>query len=192
MTYQDGSTPMRLIALTGPARSGKDTVARILADDLDYAPIGIAAPLKEAYAAIFGELPPDGPEKEKHLPGLDVSPRHILQTLGTEWGRNCVHKDLWILLAQGRVNYHLQRQRPVVITDCRFPNEAAWVRSAGGLIWGVRRHNTPEIRPHESENGIGTEPDYWLTNDGSLDHLRQAVHIVHRATLNRHRSQHHG
>lgn len=191
--YNDGSHPMKLIALTGRARSGKDTVARILHEDLGYSPISFAAPLKNAYLAIFGDhFPDDGPTKERIIPELGVSPRHILQTLGTEWGRDCINQDIWVILAQGRVNYHLERQRPVVITDLRFPNEAAYVHAAGGLIWQIQRDDAPAVRTHASEQGIGMEPDYHITNNGTLDELRNAVHVVHRATLNRDRIQHHG
>jgi hypothetical protein len=41
--------------------------------------------------------------KETPLPVIGKSPREIMQTLGTEWGRRLVNPDLWVCLAEREV-----------------------------------------------------------------------------------------
>jgi hypothetical protein len=68
-------------------------------------------------------------------------------------------------------------QHRFVVTDCRFPNEYAYIRSMGGQMWRVHRDNLPEVEgTHESATAlqnIGAEAN--LQNDGSLDDLRDLV-----------------
>lgn len=96
------------------------------------------------------------------------SPRQILQW----WGdyRRASDPDYFINKCRADVVEH----REVVITDCRFPNEAAMVRQLGGQIWQVVRpgHNPPR-NGHASEND-GTEfsPDVVIINNGTLEELR--------------------
>ena len=56
----------------------------------------------------------------------------------------------------------------VVITDCRFENEAAMVRSLGGIVVEIRR-------PFAISNGhisdAGVEADYIIMNDGTISNL---------------------
>ena len=126
---------MKVIGLAGPIGCGKTTVANYIQEQYGYKPVAFAAPLKAAVAAIFGcsvgEL--DNQEfKASQLPGdLGKTYRHALQTLGTEWGRNCIHPDIWLKLLEQNV---LNSSQPVVITDVRFPNEAELVRKLGTLI----------------------------------------------------------
>jgi hypothetical protein len=34
-------------------------------------------------------------DKERTL-SLGITVRHLLRTLGTEWGRECIHPDVWL------------------------------------------------------------------------------------------------
>jgi hypothetical protein len=52
----------------------------------------------------------------------------LLQLLGTEWGRSTIDKNLWVKLAQIRIEKLLESQivrtnRLIIIDDARFPNE---------------------------------------------------------------------
>lgn len=113
-----------VIALTGKARSGKDTVAQIvhtLVDAHNNQPdtmfddnwvIGyesFAAPLKSMVAMLLDfyglgsiqqpeTLQPyiEGDRKEEKLPYLNKSARELMQTLGTDWGRKLVHENMWV------------------------------------------------------------------------------------------------
>lgn len=198
-----------LIAITGRARSGKDTTADLILKHRPRAQrIAFADPLKAFVREVFdfSDEQMHGALKETQDPrylreekwakcvscdgrgwhnGLAddgrtdcgtckgsgrgpllervyLTPRHAMQTLGTEWGRSCF-KDVWVHYALRRAERALQTTRvvnkpfdagtgtsgkgssivqtcdTVVITDLRFLNEARAIRAAGGVIWRVNR-----------------------------------------------------
>ena len=100
-----------------------------------------------------------------------ATPRHAMQTLGTEWGRQLLHPDLWIILWRSRA-----RSTPlVVVDDVRFPNEVAAVRAEGGTIWRINRPGCVGDG-HVSESYISEfEADVELHNAADLAALRAAV-----------------
>ena len=65
----------------------------------------------------------------------------------------------------------------VVITDVRFPNEAALVRQLGGQLWQIRRPGYEAGGTGHASDTDGSEfrPDVVLENFGSLDDLRRTV-----------------
>lgn len=188
---------MKLVALCGLHGAGKDTVA----DALPARKLAFADTLYLEVAEAWG-LKPEGLKdrtwkevEQGHLAldfcrddgfanficsprnglemGLPRSPRQILQW----WGdyRRAQDPDYFVKVARlnvlmvGAVN-----PKPVVLADCRFPNEAAMVRQLGGQIWQVVRpgHNPP-CNGHASENdGSAFNPDVVITNNGTLDELR--------------------
>jgi hypothetical protein len=146
---------MRLVALTGPAGSGKSHCARLLELKHGFEALAFADPLYEAIGAITGLAPESlARQKEAPIPWLGASPRMLLQTLGTEWGRQMVHVDLWVRIAERRLAIaREQGVDRVVFQDCRFANEAAWVRSCGGEVWALWGRGL-DVRPHASEAGL--------------------------------------
>jgi hypothetical protein len=190
---------MRLVALTGKAGVGKDTVGAILHRHHGFATQSFAGPLKAALADLL-EVPrslwEDRGWKERPLPDLGVSPRRLAQTLGTEWGREMIHPDLWVKLAARRWASYKERAKHVVqthndwttpivmpglvFTDCRFDNEADWVRSEGGLVVHVIRVNVAEVESHKSEEGVRRyKGDRYIVNDGTIEDLKPEVaHLV--------------
>lgn len=111
-----------------------------------------------------------------------LSPRVMLQTLGTEWGRECVNEDVW-------VNYMIRRSdqivkkgfKGVIVSDVRFKNELDAIRKAQGKLIKVVRPVTANAattigvvnHPSESEQKSFTDDefDYIVLNKGSLDDL---------------------
>ncbi len=85
---------MKIIGLHGLARSGKDTLASYLVEHHGFVRIGLADPLRKFVSDITGiplEDLMDGPTKETPLEWLNnKSPRVLMQTLGTEWGRELI------------------------------------------------------------------------------------------------------
>ena len=167
-----------IIAISGKSRVGKDAAAeaflRMGAAKYRYS---FADPLRAMLKAGFG-IDLDDPywqrRKEEQLPEYGRSPREMLQTLGTEWGRHLVHRDVWVKLAADA----LATSGPgMVIADCRFNNEAHWVRQAGGLVVHVTRAAAPAVRAHASEMGVTIQPgDGHLANDGTIEELYEAAH----------------
>lgn len=112
-------------------------------------------------------------KKEEIIPAIGKSPRELMQTLGTEWGRNFVNEDLWLILARQRL---LKLGPGMVIADVRFDNEALWVRKLGGRIIHVRRDLAERVKQHASEVGVTMEEgDGVIVNNGTLEELQQAV-----------------
>ena len=68
-----------------------------------------------------------------------LTPRYVLQTLGTEFGRS-LYPDAWIDYGLKCAHDLLSKGIGiVVITDVRFLNEARDIREAGGEVWNIVR-----------------------------------------------------
>lgn len=181
---------MKIIGIHGLADTGKDTVANLLCRSHGCAKESFARPIYEAISAItdltVAELQ-DRSKKEQPLDILDRSPRYLLQTLGTEWGRDLVGFDVWVRLAEKRIRYRDNLYEDSgyapaawVMSDVRFEEEAAWVREHGTLIHLTRDAAAPVIG-HVSELGVEYKPqDILLENNGTLDQLREDVADIAR------------
>jgi hypothetical protein len=163
-----------LIGISGPARSGKDTAGQYLINMRNFRKISFAEPIKAALRAMLGltHEHTDGALKDVVLEPYGVTPRRMMQTLGTEWGRGIINADIWLLRA-GIVaeEWRAEGVKGVVVTDVRFENEASWVRERGRLIHVRRdaRLRDVQIEAHESEAGIAVdESDCLVVNNGSL------------------------
>lgn len=154
------STPMRLIGITGPARAGKDTLASYLLDNLsdDWSRSSFADPLKEMLRAIGVDCSDDA--KAVVRDDYGVTPRHMMQTLGTEWGRHMIDGDIWV-----KAFARLNAGKCVIVPDVRFENEAELVREHGVLIHLVGRGGIEGS--HVSENAIE-----FKTGDIVIDNSR--------------------
>ena len=147
----------RLIALySHRPGSGKSTAAAALHQE-GWAVVPFAAPLKAMAAALLEaagysrveieQILSVGKQKELGLLAGAPTARHLLQLLGTAWGRERIHPRLWIELWEDRVRELLAQGRPVVCDDLRTPEEMAAVRSLGGQVWLVERPaaSLPEV-----------------------------------------------
>lgn len=168
---------MIIIGLTGPAGSGKDTVGDWLERDHAFTRIALADPIRVGLKAMLGLSSSDfkSPRKETPIAWLGRSPRALMQTLGTEWGRNLVTSDIWVRRASQTIAA-LPQPRLVVVTDIRFEDEAAWLRNIGGTLWHIRRAHVPRVRAHISEAGVAlAEGDLVIENNGTLDDLHRRI-----------------
>ena len=172
-------TETLVIGLAGYARSGKDTVADLLVKQHGFVKVRFADALKRGLAEMLGLTPAqlDGDEKETVVPWLGVTPRHLMQTLGTEWGRNLVHPDVWVLATQR----HLERLvkngiKRIVLSDVRFENEAVMTKYLGALV-RIDRPGVGAVNGHVSEEVWELTPhlDGVLVNDGTLEDLEDKV-----------------
>lgn len=178
-----------LIGLAGVARSGKDTAAQHLVNHHGFQSYAFADPLRDGLMHILNLSPCDfeGEQKERVLPWLGRSPRYLMQTLGTEWGRDKVHPELWLLLASQNLDLMARTHdtaRGFVVSDLRFENEASFIRQRGGIVIHIQRTAAEAVAPHRSEGGIrGTEGDWFLPNDGTIEalqiNLNEIVHTLH-------------
>lgn len=171
----------QLIGLYSPApQSGKTTVAQCLVAQ-GYTIVPFAEPMKLMLAPMLECLGYSEAEikrrlyvhKEELIPELKVSTRHLLQTLGTEWGRSCVAPDVWLNLWRCRVS----RLGRVVVDDVRFPNEAELVRSLGGEVWKLTRPGALRGKSHASEGSLDSWAHFsrYIVNNGTVAQLTDAI-----------------
>jgi len=205
-----------IIGVVGFAGSGKGTVADLLVEDHDFCKLSFADAVKDATAAIFGwsrHLLEGDTEQSRVFRetkddfwsarfGYDVTPRYMLQLMGTEAGREVFNQDLWIHTVERRIQYkqEWEFEDSFVIPDVRFPNEIEAIRKWGGVIVRVvrgdepewyetaYRHNVAGIHEmystypdiHVSEWAwIGQQFNYQISNNGTLSMLQADVnHMI--------------
>jgi hypothetical protein len=171
-----------IIGLYSPVpQSGKSTIARHLATGHGFQVLPMAQPLRDMLGPLLLGLGLSQADAERYLrqdkatpiPGLGCTARHLMQTLGTDWGRLQVHPDLWVRCWSAQAAQH----RRLVADDVRFSNEAAAIHALGGQVWKVWRPDAVLDCPHASEGNL----DDWdgfdrvIANDASLEQLMQQV-----------------
>ncbi len=110
--------------------------------------------------------------KESVIFNLNVTMRHLLQTLGTDWGRNMIHPELWVLCASRSIAAACDNGDSVVVEDVRFDDEARYIRSRGGLIVHITR-DTGLVDQHASESGVVVDDgDLVIVNSGEMERFR--------------------
>jgi len=136
--------------------SGKDTVANFLCTRYNFVKLSFASVLKDIVAIVFDWPRPmlEGDTRESRewreqedswwasklcTPGL--TPRRVLQMIGTDVMRTHFHKDIWIFALEKRLR---TVSANVVVTDARFPNEVAMLRDCGGIIVKIQRGPVPD------------------------------------------------
>ena len=171
---------MTLIGLYGAPGAGKDTAAGRLVITHGFRAISFAKPLYEAVAAITGltvlELQ-DRRNKETPIDWIGKSPRELLQLLGTEFGRNMIHPDIWVRRAMRDAG------EKCVVTDVRFDNEAEAIREAGGFVFEITRPGEAMIAAgaaaYSSEACIDrSHINATIENNGTVRDLWAAVDSV--------------
>jgi len=169
-----------IIGFTGRKRSGKDTAAEAL-HPFGYESLSFAFLIKEMLGVmlehqgatdeeIHGMLYGDYKEVPTPLLG-GKTPRHAMQTLGTEWGRALISDSIWV-----DATLRAALQVPlVVIPDVRFPNEVKAIQDHGGLVVRITRAGAV-VDDHDSERFIDElEVDFELENDGTVEDLHDKV-----------------
>jgi hypothetical protein len=199
-----------IVGVIGFAGSGKGTVSDILVNKYGFHKFAFADVLKDTVSVMFDWprhlLEGDTDESRKFRETIDdfwderlfdtlgksVTPRYILQLMGTEAGRDVFGEDIWVSTLERRI----RGIENVVISDVRFPNEIDFIKRKDGIVTRVVRgpdpvwfdtalnHNRgvaydmhsryPEV--HVSEWAwIGTMFDYVLGNNGSKTELEACV-----------------
>ena len=175
----------KLIALYSDIpQSGKSTVADYMEAKYDYTRVKFAGTLKAMLGTILADLVPasdtdamiDGDKKETPIDLLGgVTPRTLMQTLGTAWGRS-IDADLWVKTTMPHVRELLGDGKGVVIDDMRFANEFDAVKELGGVCVKVVRMGHHVTTNHASEGGLaGMEFNATITAPDGVDNLTAAV-----------------
>ena len=195
-----------IIAISGPIGSGKDTAADYLVNLHEFRRESFAGNLKDSMCAIFGwdrEML-EGRSKSsrewreqvdlwwsERLGIPHLTPRWILQHVGTDIIRGQFHDDMWLASLENKLR---KTDDDIVISDVRFKNEVAMLRKLGAICIEVTRGDRPDwyntaldgnvsmlekLKVHRSEyDWIGTDLDHVLDNNGTLDNLYTQVELL--------------
>ena len=122
-----------IIGLVGKAKSGKDTVADYLVQNFDFKKVAFADDLKRLCVDMFN-LTDEQVNTQEGKATIDtrynLTPRELLQMVGTDWFRS-VYPMIWV----DRLATKLRAAGPndnYVVTDIRFANEMAVIQQLGG------------------------------------------------------------
>jgi hypothetical protein len=186
-----------VIGICGQARSGKDTAAKMFCSmgagldgwNLTSYTLSLATPIKRMLIEMLDHmaLPHSASSfeyvysdelKDKPIEELGgKSPRQMMQTLGTDWGRGMVDDELWIKIARHQIDFIASNVVPdhalIVIPDIRFDNEA---KLCDYVVKIVNKNKRTQVTEHVSEAGVSKKfIGYTLDNSGTKDHLRKQV-----------------
>lgn len=174
----------RVVVFIGPQGVGKTHVGELVAHALGGHRFSFADPIRMMMYGLIGDQfweIKDKSQPQKLLGGKSI--RHAMQTLGTEWGRECIHPDIWVRMMEGRLEQQL-KDTSVVIDDARFPNE--FESLVQFRPWTVKLHRSDipvQFDQHESEA-------YWrlqrtnaeVDNNGTIEDTVAAVLLSMEAT----------
>jgi len=182
--------------------SGKDTCADIL-EKYGFQRVSFAHVMKDVVHSMFGwdremlegrdpELRKQRAVKDEYwskVLGRDMTPRLMLQLIGTNIIRDNLHPDIWMRIVEKKIQDGVYGNR-VVITDTRFPNECQMVRDLGGMVarvvrgktpnWakqlnlGIAKESIPDL-PHVSEWAWFGHTDVDIYNNDTLEDLESML-----------------
>ncbi len=194
-----GHSQVILIALSGAARSGKDSVADRLVARHNFTKISFAAPLKQALLATDPWIGyhPNHPtqlvrlstalanESEDAIKQLFPEYRRLLEKLGTD-GIRAIDDEFWVNAALDQIEDVSGRY---VFPDARFQNEVTAIREAARCFeprtaaeaWHIVRPSLvgPVGELHASavlHGNLGEDREVF--NDTSLDDLYRGVDAI--------------
>ena len=171
---------MQLIGIVGKAGSGKDTVADFLAAEYGYVKISFASTLKRMLVTCGLPEPSDRDLKEAKVEGFDFTWRKAAQTLGDEWGRQCLDPDIWVKLTMR----NLKSDGKYVISDVRYTNEQFAIINAGGQMINLygREVDLGDMANHASEKlPYPSAFAHKIWNDGPVEKLYAACRGIAEA-----------
>lgn len=127
--------PPLLIAVSGKLGSGKDYIIENYILPCIHGRVSKMA---------FADHIKINVASQQHLP-LDIllhgqktaEVRHALQSAGTEEGRDKHGPDIWVNTLDNWIKLRQLRGddlEVVLVTDCRFPNEARWIEDNDGIL----------------------------------------------------------
>lgn len=178
-----------IIAICGHKFSGKSTVARLLHNATGYEVVSFADKLKDITCILSGCTRADLEDynfKENKLVPDYLRPycgnvkkptfRAFLQHFGSEVMRG-VNDNIWI---DCTLSYSSEA-KGLIISDCRFPNEAKAVKARGGIVIKVIRPDVKAEDSHQSETLIDEIcADYSIWNATTLENLEANVDSIVR------------
>lgn len=164
-----------IIGLVGKKGVGKDTTADFLVKRFGFKKLAFATPLKRVCEALYNIEPKyfyDPALKEEIIPFWGVSPRQMMQNIGTNVVREHLGDDFWLKHMENALS---DQHTNVVISDVRFISEALFVKMRGGIIIRVIRQNENENNDTGTDTHVSEveqeliSHDFAVTNHGNVE-----------------------
>jgi dephospho-CoA kinase len=169
--------------------SGKDAAGRMLTEFHGYQRVAFADPLKQMVIEAdpivkyeptgFGPVPVHLSDVLRRM-DFDTAKRtyrevrRSLQQIGQ--GARKIDPDFWVRLALKRIDELSDGCLPIVVTDCRYPNEIDALRMRGFLSVRIVSDRQDSSNTHESETALDRYmTEYEIMNCGTLDELHGAL-----------------
>ncbi len=174
-----------IFGLAGKKRAGKSITALHLVEEYGFVEYSWATPIKEVIGKLIFGLTDEqmyGPEeiKEKVIEEWGMSPRTILQIVGTDMFRKLIREDFWVHIGMKNLTKLNNEGYNIVVSDCRFPNELEAIKSLGGIVANVVKIGQVNTDSHASETALDDYKDWDIVFDavpGDLEGLRASVDI---------------
>lgn len=191
MMVTDWTQPTLFLGVGGYSFAGKDSFADALVEYDEFDKQFMSAALRQSLITlnpwVQGE---DGlmyryAEYEKFVGSYEESKkneevRRLLQTMGTEVGRQMFGENVWVDYLRPVVEDRRGQGISVVVTGIRYHNELSWVREDGVTVW-VDRPGFAPVNEHSSDNTLcAADFDIIVQNDGSLADLAESASALVR------------
>lgn len=184
----------RIIALTGQAGAGKDTLAKLISENVPltgdesdkWVKMSFASHLKDVVSLLFhmdrqmleGITPEDRAKREQpdefwsEKMGKPFTPRYALQYVGTDLLRNQLHKNIWVDCLERKID---QSPNSVLVTDVRFKNEIQMLKNKKAMFVRMEFEKKPYYWDVVYKNNIYEE--LTIEEKRKLNEISQTVHI---------------
>jgi deoxyadenosine/deoxycytidine kinase len=196
-----------IIALSGKAGSGKDTVANELVKSKGFIKVAFADPIKRMAMEMFDfsreQLWGESNKRDKLDTRYGFSPRYVLQKMATDFGRN-LFEDVWVNTTKHVIDKlnntistyspysgvnviytpqeceKLNSEKNIIITDCRFVNELNFIKKQNWPIYRVKRDSEKHL-DHISETDLDNILDTSFTKviiNNNIEDMRQQLNVL--------------
>lgn len=175
-----------IIGISGPARSGKDTLCNQFLEI--FQEIGI----KAKRSALADQLKLESKDFVFNTLGIDVftentEEKNIIRPFLVTWGTHVRRKldpNIWIK----KIQESIEENSILIVPDIRFKNEFDWVKNNNGYMFFIDRINengelVPDANQDEAENNtfLRENSDHsfiWTTTDDKKILISVAFEII--------------
>jgi hypothetical protein len=171
-----------IITTLGHRSCGKSTIANYLTENHDFVQLAFADSVKDCVASMFmldrqllEGITPSAREwretKDNYWSsklGIDITPRKLLQTIGTDLVRNW-NKDLWVFSLERKITTLISQGKLIVVTDTRFNNELEMLKKYNVKTIRIDRKTDVEYTHVSDLEWLNFDYDYQIYNNSTVE-----------------------